>query len=168
MAPYNACNIQRDLKKVALQEAAEQWCSVCSQQGRNTWVPPSNLLRSAATGHEIRAAQAVPARLQDSHTAGAAALPAQPGVSRAPEGTRAGGCCSHRCGAAEPSESGVRHSWHCVNLLESLAYYKWQLNSDRHGKSFKVHQCLLAGGSKKLLFASEKQSEITLKQPIWE
>lgn len=162
VAPYNACNIQRGLKKVALQEAAEQWCSVCSRQGRNTWVPSSNLLRSAATGHRIRAAPAVPL------CSGAATLPAQPGASLALEGPRAGGCCGHRCGAAEPSESRVGHSWHCINPLESLAYRKWQLNSDRHGKSFKVHQRLLAGGSEKLLFALEKQSEITLKQPIWE
>lgn len=45
---------------------------------------------------------------------------------------------------------------HRINLLESLAY-KWQLSSDRRGKGFKVHQPLLAGGSKKLFLASERQ-----------
>lgn len=43
-----------------------------------------------------------------------------------------------------------------------------QLNSGRRGHSFDVHQLLLAGDSKELLFASEKRSKISLHQTVWE
>lgn len=159
--PHRMLVTSKAAKESALQEAAELRCSVCSHQERNTWVPPSKLRRSAAAGHRIRAARGVPAMLWHSCTTGTARCLPGPG------GCEVGLVLwlpMRGCGAQRVRGKALLV---LINPPESLPYYKWQLNSDRHGKSLKVHQHLLAGDSKKLLFASEKQSEITLKQPFW-
>lgn len=91
----------------------------------------------AAAGQRTRAAWVNPVRVA------ASLLPAQPDSSQpcSPLG-------SH-CGAQQAQSRTQNCSAQCM----------LQLNFDRRGHSFDVHQQLLAGDSKELLFASEKQSK---------
>lgn len=138
--PTSCWSVLRSLRKLEMEE--EEECSVLLVEG-NT----QQCSHITAAGHRTRAARAASAV----HVA-ASMLPAQPDSSQpcSPLG-------SH-CGAQQAQSKTQNCSAQCM----------LRLNFDRRGHSFDVHQQLLAGDSKKLLFASEKQSKISLHQTVGE
>lgn len=113
--------------------------SVCSWQERNTWERPPVMCAALPARHRIRAAWAVPATRWSSRWASTARCLSGPGVRCT--------CC-------------------CFNRLNSSAHHTLQLKSDRCGQGFEIHQLMLTGDSKELLFALKNSPSFPLNSPF--